>query len=171
MLIPNLKLYLFGAAAAAVFAFGWMVKGAFTDYQIASMEAAYADERALAAEHAALNEAKFREVETNWRARVDAAQEEAAAAIKVRDGRIAAVNATNGKLQQRIAHLIETSGTPTDPGSAISDLSKRVATLGSLVGELDSFAGQVVEVADTLRDELSLCRQYVTVLHDNNRGQ
>jgi hypothetical protein len=160
VIIPNLKLYLYGAAVASVFAFGFYVKGVFTDYRIANMEADYADERAMAAEHAAAYEAKFREVETSWRARVEAAEAEAAAAIKVRDARIGALNATTGKLQQRIAHLTETNGTPTDPGTAIRDLSKRVVTLGTLVGELDSFAGQVAATADTLREELALCRQY-----------
>jgi hypothetical protein len=164
--IPNLKLYLYGAAVAAVFASGFYVSGVFSDSKIARLEANYANERTLAAEHAAAQEAKSRQMEKDWRARVDAATEEAQAAVKVRDARIGALNATNGKLQQRITHLTETIGTPTDPGTAISNLSKRVVTLGTLVGELDSFAGQVAQAADSLREELSLCRQYVRTLSD-----
>jgi hypothetical protein len=164
--IPNLKLYLYAGCVVVVFGSGWYVHGVFTGHKILKLEAAYANERTLAAEHAAAQEAKSREVETSWRARVDAAQKEAADAVKVRDGRIASLNATNGKLQQRITHLTETIGTPTDPGTAISNLSKRVVTLGTLVGELDSFAGQVAQAADSLREELSLCRQYVRTLSD-----
>jgi hypothetical protein len=169
--IPTfIKPYLILAAAAVMFTLGWTVNGAFNRAKIANLEASYANERTLAAEHAAAAQAQSRQVEKDWRARVDAAQEEAATAIKVRDARISAVNATNGKLQQRIAALAGSGGAAEDSPSAASHLRKRVDALGTLVGELDSFAGQVAATADTLREELSICRQYVRALGDNNSG-
>jgi hypothetical protein len=164
--IPNLKLYLYAGCVVVVFGSGWYVHGVFTGHKILKLEAAYANERTLAAEHAAAQEAKSREVETSWRARVDAAQKEAADAVKVRDGRIATLNATNGKLQQRIAALASSGGSAEDSPSAASHLRNRLEALGPLVGELDSFAGEVSKYADALRDELMLCRQYAQAIND-----
>jgi hypothetical protein len=86
--------------------------------------------------------------------------------VKVRDGRIATLNATNGKLQQRIAALASSGGSAEDSPSAASHLRNRLEALGPLVGELDSFAGEVSKYADALRDELMLCRQYAQAIND-----
>jgi hypothetical protein len=162
--IPNLKLYLYGAVVLACFGAGWYVKGTFSDHKILRLEAAYANERTLAAEHAAAAEAKSREMEQVWQSRVDLAAAAGQESIQMRDHRIAALNATNSKLQQRVAALAAAGGGSSDTTTALANLRDQVGILRLVVGELDDFAGAAAKAADTLRDELDLCRRYVRAL-------
>jgi hypothetical protein len=164
VILPNLKLYLYGAAIAAVFASGWYVKGVFSDSKIERLEAAYANERTISAERAAIAEAKSREMEQTWQSRVDLAAAAGQAGIQTRDHRIAALNATNSKLQQRIAAIAASGGGSSDTATALANLRDQVGILRLVVGELDDFAGAAAKAADTLRDELDLCRNYVLAL-------
>jgi hypothetical protein len=169
--IPNLKLYIYAAAVAAVFGAGWYVHGIFTGHKILDLEAAYANERTLSAEQHAADEAKQRQVETDWRARVDLANAASTEAVALREARIGALNATTGKLQQRIASLSKPGSTPTDPGTAASNLQLRVTVLGSLLVDLDGMAEASAREADSLREELALCRDYVRAISDHHSGQ
>jgi len=155
--------YLKLAIYAAVFAAGAYVSYSFMSGLAARKELAYEHERLEATQRYAAAEKSYRETESAWRADVAAREAAYQEARALRDSRIAALNATNSKLRDAIAAA--RAGSPsTDPGAAIGDLQKRVDALGSLLVDLDGMAGESARVADILREELALCRDYTKAL-------
>lgn len=155
------------AIYAAVFAAGAYTSWYVMDGRLSKKELEYEQERTVAALRTAEAEKQARETESAWRSDVAAKQAEYERSIALRDSRINNLNSTNNKLSERIASLSRTGGAAEDSPSAASHLRNRVEALGLLVAELDSFAGKVASEADTLREELGLCRDYAGVISDN----
>jgi hypothetical protein len=149
-------------AAVALFSgmAGYAISDTISARTIARMERDYANERTKAAEATAAAQAEVRRIETGWRDWVSQREREHAADTRVTAGRIAALAASAVGLQQRIADFTSPSITAADSCPAARDLQVRLKATGLLLTERDGMAGESEQVADELRDELTLCRGY-----------
>jgi hypothetical protein len=152
-----------GAAVALLVAAGvqtWRLNGA--QRALDQERAAYASERATAAEVAQAAERAAREREQVMQTRVDELEAQSAKALAERDARIRALSAAGNGLRERVAALTAKAGGPAETSCpAAVDLQERVTVLGSMVARLDDFAGRASQAADDYADELRTCRAYV----------
>jgi len=155
----------FGAAfATSFFALGWGSKDVVSDRAIAKLEKGYADERTSNAEALAKAEAANRFISSNWRAHVAEREAENARNINTRDTRIRALDRSNAGMSERIAKFARAGSTPGDTGATCRNVRERAQALGTFLSEFNELAGEAAKVADTLRDELALCRGYARAL-------
>lgn len=153
---------LFGLGfAVCFFLLGMGVHKVFADRKLIQqqvrMEKMYADAQKARADAEA--DARQREDELKRRVAVQTAQQIADADRSTRA--IGALNAANGQLRQQIDRYTRDGQAAATSCAAASDVQQRIATLGVLLGEADGLAADSAVAADTLRDQLSLCRGYV----------
>jgi DNA repair exonuclease SbcCD ATPase subunit len=156
------RLLIAAAFGACLFLVGMGVHKTFSDRKIARMEREMAEARADAAFALAEAERKARAMEAAWAQRLAEREGEYAEALKQRDHIVRDLAVAGDRLRNALAKYARDGGTATTPESAISDLRHRIETVGLLLAEADRLAEDSSRAADALRDELALCRGYVT---------
>jgi hypothetical protein len=109
-------------------------------------------------------EAEARRTETAWRDHVSQREKEYRDDKAATTAALAAERVSNGRLRDAVDHFVRASGPAGDPGTTCGDLRGRVETLGLLVREADSLAGECAAAADRTRDSFALCRGYADAL-------
>ena len=135
-----------------------------TDRKIAQMERDFATKYAASEKARADAEQEARQREREFRDSVKEKVSEYHAAIKQRDRVLRDLSAAGNGLRERIAELTGDSRTAAATDPANRHLYARVETLGLLLAEADGLAEASSREADELRDELSLCREYITIV-------
>jgi hypothetical protein len=161
-MIPSLLLKLLPYAIVAAIAgmAGYAVSDTISGRKIARLERDYANERTKAAEATAAAQEDARRIEKGWRNHVSAREAEYSVGIAFRDDRIRALDVAGVGLRKRVADFTKPGSAPGDTGSTCGNVQNRLETIGTLLGEVDDLAGESAKVADTISDELRLCRGY-----------
>lgn len=148
------------AFALCFFLIGMGAHKVFADRKIARMERDYAQQQAILNDEKAKAIQHARDTEARWRN--DSVRMEGAyfTAIVQRDRIVRDLAVAGDGLRIQIKRLTSDSAAAAASSPACRDVHQRVETIGVLLAERDGMAEESERVADTLRDELSLCRAY-----------